>query len=220
MGRKPRSDRQPGRRQPNGRLSQIGEFERARKNANAELEQWDAMSAAMMARHRLHDLPYPPAAKDGMRKDRPHVLDQRAGSVIGRMAMRGELSASQYEAAVKYIEDVDNYRRAISAPRQPGAVDLNAVRGSGATGPDHVAFVERAKRRYMGDHVKGERGVVGTIRECQNSIANRGSNLFAALDYLVLRDEFYTHMVADCRIALNALARHYGFLVKAEECAA
>ena len=52
-------------------------------------------------------------------------------------------------AAIKYAEDVDNYRQAMGAPRQPAAIDLNRVAGATAAGPDHVAFVLRAKRRYL-----------------------------------------------------------------------
>lgn len=215
MGRKQRSDRKPGKREPNGQLSRSAEFARARRNAEADEAQWEAMSVGMEARHRLYGLAYPasPRSAEPARK-RPHVLDQRAGSVIGRMAMQGEISAAQYDAAVRYAEDVHNYRRAISAPRIPGAVDLNAIRGGGVDNAEHVEFSRRAIRRYCGDDGRG--GILGALRECQGSIANRGSNLAAALDYFVLRDEFHAHMIPWLRIALNCLSRHYGFLERTE----
>jgi hypothetical protein len=223
MGRKQRSDRiKDAKRQPGtGRLSQAAEFERARKNAQADAESWNAMASGMQARHRLHGIAYPaaPGAAEEVRK-RPHVLDQRAGSVVGRLAMQGEISMAQYDAAVKYAEDVHNYRLAVSAPRQPGAVDLNAVRGGSADGADHVEFVRRAVRRFCGE--KGGNGappVTGVrqaLAECQGSIANRGQNLQAALDYLVLRDELHVHMIPWLRTALNALSRHYGFAERTE----
>ena len=34
--------------------------------------------------------------------------------------------------------------------------------------------------------------------------------LIAALDYLVLRNEFHKHLIGDLRVALNALGHHYG----------
>jgi hypothetical protein len=41
-------------------------------------------------------------------------------------------------------------------------------------------------------------------------LLNRGTNLVAALDYCVLRDEGYEHLLGDLRVALNVLRRHYG----------
>src|SRR5207249_1043175 len=101
---------------------------------------------------------------------------------------------------IKYAEDVDNYRQAMGAPRQPAAVDLNRIAGATASGPDHVAFVLRAKRRYL--------AMSRAVQDCANQ--HRGANLFAALHYFVMRDEFHAHMLGDLRLGLNALARHYG----------
>jgi len=219
MGRKQRSDRiKDAKREPNGRLSREAEFERARKNAQADAEAWDAMSVAMQARRRLYEIAYPGPPRDGEKRARPHVLDQRAGSVIGRLSIQGEISPAQYDAALKYAEDIDNYRKAISAPRIPGAVDLNAVRGNSVDNAERVEFVARAVRRYCGEK-RGERwegGVLNALRECQCSIANRGENLMAALDYFILRDEDHKHMLPWLRTALNCLSRHYGFVERTE----
>jgi hypothetical protein len=220
MGRKQRSDRiKDAKREANGRLSREEEFVRARKNAQADAESWDAMSVAMQARRSQYGLAYPPApnASDEVKR-RPHVLDQRAGSVVGRLSIQGEISPAQYDAALKYAEDIDNYRKAISAPRIPGAVDLNAVRGNGVDNAERVEFVARAVRRYCGEK-RGERwegGVLNALRECQSSIANRGENLMAALDYFILRDEDHKHMLPWLRTALNCLSRHYGFVERTE----
>jgi hypothetical protein len=163
----------------------------------------------MEARHRLYGIAYPSSDRT-----RPHVLDQRAGSVVGRLALQGEISAAQLDAATKYAEDVDAYHRAISAPRPLGAVEINGIIARGVDNADRAEFCRRAIRRFCGDD--GRSGVLGAIRECQGSIANRGQNLTAALDYFVLRDEFHPQMLPWLRTALNCLARHYGFLERTE----
>jgi len=203
-GRKPAANRQAGKREPNGRLSRDKELEKARVTLKVEKEQWETMSVAIEARNRIHKVPLAISR------------DQKAGSVVGRMVMTEELSVAQGDAATRYTEDVDSYRRAISSPRQPGAVDLSFIGGGGQGGPDHFGFVMRTKRRYLGERLDGRGGVMGAIYECQNSLANRGCNLFAALDYMVLRDQYFSHMTGDLRIALNALSRHYGMLSKEE----
>jgi hypothetical protein len=35
-------------------------------------------------------------------------------------------------------------------------------------------------------------------------------NLMAALQYIVIRDEFHEHLLGDARVAANALVRYYG----------
>lgn len=47
----------------------------------------------------------------------------------------------------------------------------------------------------------------GTLQPGRNLQRNRGANV---LDYVVTRDEQMWHMVGDCRLALNALAHHFG----------
>lgn len=198
---------QPGVRQKNGRLSQVEEIESARRKANGDKTEWETMSTAMMARHRLFNLPYPAHPQDRAKKDTPHARDPLAGSVVGRMVLAGELTRLQGDAATTYAEDMANYNRAMSGPRQPGAVDLNASRGS-STSSERLAFVDRAKRRYVGPN--GKSGIKAAIQEACNQ--HRGTNIFAALDYIILRDEYHEHMVGDLRIGLNALARAYGIM--------
>lgn len=210
--------RRPGKREPNGQLSRASGDLNARRQLDMAKAQWDVMSVAVIARTRVHHIPV------------SSTLDQRAGSVIGRMIM-GEiarqrlwadrptaratwtpaptpedhgLTIEQGDAALRYLEDTENYRRAMCSPPQPGAVDLNAIRSSGGTSPDHAAFVLRAKRRYD--------GLAKAIADAQSLPRNRGRNLFAALQFAVLRDEFYAHLVPDLRLALDALAAHYGMV--------
>ena len=177
-----------GKREPNGQLSRVPAMERARRQLQVDRDEWAIMSPVIAARHRLHGVPFLSAR------------DQLAGSVIGRMVMSGELSRAQGDASIKYAEDVDNYRQALGAPRQPAAIDLNRIAGATAAGPDHVAFVLRAKRRYL--------AMTRAVQEIANQ--HRGANLFAALHYFVVRDEFHAHMLGDLRLGLNALAHHYG----------
>jgi hypothetical protein len=181
-----------GKREANGQLSRVSAMERARRQLQADRDEWAVMSPVIAARHRLHGVPFLTAR------------DQLAGSVIGRLVMARELAPAQGDAAIKYAEDVDNYRQAMGAQRQPAAIDLNRIAGATAAGPDHVAFVIRAKRRYL--------AMTRAVQEVANQ--HRGANLFAALDYFIIRDEFHAHMLGDLRLGLNALAHHYGMVAE------
>ena len=181
-----------GKREANGQLSRVSAMERARRQLQADRDEWAVMSPVIAARHRLHGVPFLTAR------------DQLAGSVIGRLVMARELAPAQGDAAIKYAEDVDNYRQAMGAQRQPAAIDLNRIAGATAAGPDHVAFVIRAKRRYL--------AMTRAVQEVSNQ--HRGANLFAALDYFIIRDEFHAHMLGDLRLGLNALTHHYGMVAE------
>ena len=157
------------------------------------------MTPVIEARHRLHEIPL------------SLVRDQKAGSVVGRMALaggEGGLSNAQYEAAQQFLRDHAAFSAAIDAPRGLGAVDLNAVRGR-SPGADDVERDHRARAKW--------KAVQEAVQQCADQ--HRGANLFAALDYLVIRDEYHAHMVGDLRIALNALKRHYKLAEKLEPAA-
>lgn len=134
--------------------------------------------------------------------------DQLAESIVGRLLMRwrkmgdkaGGINNRQYDAAVEYRRQSEAYRRALSAPDSL----RNATRGSGLTRDEEeyarwcqavIAKFDASKRAVM---------------SAQCELDNRGRNLMAALDYLVLRNEYHQHMVGDLRVGLNALSRHYG----------
>lgn len=138
--------------------------------------------------------------------------DQKAESVIGRLLMRsrqmgdkaGGITEGQYEAAAEYRKQCEAYRRALSAPDSL----RNTAKGSGID-------------RDEDDHARWCRNVIAkfeaskrAVMAAQCEIDNRGLTLIAALDYLVLRNEYHQHLVGDVRVALNALARHYGLEVK------
>jgi hypothetical protein len=131
--------------------------------------------------------------------------DQKAGTFIGRMNLMDKklISNAQYDAAVAYLEVYDNYKRAISAP---DALRNSVSSGGGGSTEDHARWCANAKAKHH--------AAVEAVRAEQAIFQNRGCNLFAAIDYLVCRDEQHWHMVGDCRIALNALAHHFGLLGK------
>lgn len=134
--------------------------------------------------------------------------DQKAATFVGRMNLTDKkslISNAQYDAAVEFLAIYDKYKRAISAPdalKQSGGVT------GGASGEDYERWCSGAKARYN--------AAIEAIRVEQGLHENRGSNLYAALDYIVCRDEQHWHMVGDARLALNALAHHFGLLGKAK----
>lgn len=134
--------------------------------------------------------------------------DQKAATVVGRLHLlwrrsgdrAGGLTERQYDAAVEYKSQADAYRRALSAP--------DSLRNASRTGTG---------TRTDEEHAKWCRAVIAKFEASQRAVAdeqrlmvNRGANLFAALDYTVLRDQQFNHLLGDARVALNALAHHYG----------
>lgn len=121
-----------------------------------------------------------------------------AATVIGRLSLgpRSEgISRDQYEALDAYRDIRARYFKSIMAP------DSLAV-SSGAGGlpdADDADMRIRAKNRYM--------AAQDAIMACQ--MENPRGNIFAALDYLVIRDEMHSHMVGDLRLVGNALHRHF-----------
>lgn len=130
--------------------------------------------------------------------------DQKAASFIGRLNLQKIISAPQYDAAVEYLRVYGAYKRAIKAP--------DALRSSDGVGGDHgdTESYERWCKTVVAKHT----AAIDAVRSEQNILRNRGFNLYAALDYIVGRDQEMWHMVPDCRIALNALAHHFGLVGK------
>ena len=202
MSKKSKARVEGATREPNGRLSRKIEDVRNRQYAKLDREESDNLSVAVAVREVKWGL----SPKDSR--------DQKAGSYIGRLCISGEVSKAQYEAAMYWLEDSENYSRAMSAPRQPGAIDLNATKGT--TNYENVDWVRRVKARYCGEDGKG--GALGAIQAAQNELRGRGA-LIAALYEIVLRDHEIYHLVGDCRTALNALVRYYGIGTKERKAA-
>lgn len=135
--------------------------------------------------------------------------DQKAATFVGRMNLMDKkalISDAQYDAAATFLEVYDRYKRAISAPdasKQSGGV------GGGDNSDEYARWCQSAKAKYE--------AAIDAVRTEQGLHENRGANLYAALDYIVCRDEQHWHMVGDARLALNALAHHFGLLGKSKK---
>ncbi|MHA6731765.1 hypothetical protein [Devosia sp. A369] len=131
--------------------------------------------------------------------------DQKAGTFIGRLNLTDKkslISNAQYDAALAFLEVYDKYKRAIGAPdalKQSGGSS-----GGSQDSEEYAGWCQSAKAKYD--------AAIAAIRAEQE--IHTGANLYAALDYLVCRDEQHWHMVGDARLALNALAHHFGLLSK------
>jgi len=124
--------------------------------------------------------------------------DQKASTFIGRLQLTKAISQAQYDAAQEYLQIYEAFQRAIKAPDA-----LRSSNGGGDQGESdtYAAWCNNAIIRY-------ERAKRAVMDE-QCTLANRGRNLFAGLDYVVCRGEEHWHLVGDCRLALNALVHHF-----------
>lgn len=128
--------------------------------------------------------------------------DQKAATFVGRMNLMDKkalISDAQYDAAQTYLELRNKYMRAISAPdasKQSGGAT------AGMTSEEHTSWCQSQRAKYD--------AAIEAVRAEQGLHENRGANMYAALDYIVVRDEQHWHMVGDVRLALNALAHHFG----------
>lgn len=179
--------RKSGVREPNGKLSRKPEDRKVRDKAEVAAAEWDAMGTALMARHRVHEV------------DPAHLKDQKAGTAIGRYCLQGIVTQAQYDAAMAYLEERENYLQCIQAPRQPGAVDLNATRGQ-SVASENVARSQQVRASM--------RATDAAIMDKQTEIGNMG-NLFGALHAVLVMDVEMDHLLGDLRTALNALVRRY-----------
>lgn len=183
--------RKSGKREPNGKLSRRGTEQAKRNEAHLdglEREERDTLAVGLAARQRVWGVPAPVSR------------DQMAGTAVGRYCLTGLITRQQYDAAQAYLDERDQYLQCIAAPRQPGAVDLNATKGQ-SVGLENVS-------RYH--HIKAARETTdNAIRDKQTEIGMVG-NLFGALDAVLINDVALDHLLGDLRTALNALVRRYG----------
>lgn len=133
--------------------------------------------------------------------------DQKAASYVGRLCLAGlrnstdGVSQVQYDAAQAYLEARQNFKRAV---KSPDALATGSGGASGAEGPGYEQWCRRAVAKWEGMQL--------AIQTEQGLHENRGANMWAALDYLVSRDQELPHLIGDLRLALNALARHLGMM--------
>lgn len=130
---------------------------------------------------------------------REQAMDQKAATNLGRLAMLGRgdgISADQYEAALRYLDVRNDYNKSLLSPgayyEANGSVD--------SSDPEqYAAWCERVKLAYDGAHK--------AIQEAQNQ--HRNENLWAALQYVIIKDKTMPHMLGAARLVCNALHRYF-----------
>jgi hypothetical protein len=121
------------------------------------------------------------------------AADKEAGTVIGRLKLSEEITEHQHNALEQYGKLSERYFSSILAPdslRSKGG-------GSAMRIPDDSVDIE-TRRKWD-----------GTMKAINEAQKYHTGNLYAALQFIVVRDQFYEHMVGDARIAANALVRYY-----------
>lgn len=127
--------------------------------------------------------------------------DQKASTFLGRLRLANVISQPQYDAGIEFFSLHDRYNRAIAAPD-----GLKST--GGGVGADESESHSAWCQSIIVQHDKAKKAVVDE----QCILINRGAMLWAALDYVVLRDEQIWHLVGDAKLALNALAHHFGIV--------
>lgn len=129
--------------------------------------------------------------------------DQKAATYIGRLCLAGRknttdsITETQYEAAQRYLNAYIAFQRAVGSPDS-----LREGRGGGTTIED-----DAYNHRCQAAVALWERLQACIYREQE---IHRHANMWAALDYLVLRDQAFPHMLGDLRLALNAVIHELG----------
>lgn len=178
--------RQEGKREKDGRISRKKADIMTRVNGHLAIEEREALRPGVEARHRVHHV---------IPKD---CRDPKAGSFVGRMVLAGALADRQYEASKQYLAAYEAMSIACAAPRQPGAVNLNATKGT-----SNHEDIERSRRAMA-----TWRGAQLAVQERQNELRGQGA-LIAALNSCVIEDRDFPHMLEWLRQALDALADHF-----------
>lgn len=135
--------------------------------------------------------------------------DQKASTYIGRLCMAGRkasadgITEAQYEAATAYRQAYESFQRAV---KSPDALRTGTGGASGGEGPDYASWCGRQIEKWE--------ALQKAIQTEQGFHENRGSNMWAALDYLVFRDQPHPHMIGDLRLALNAVGHHLGLIAR------
>lgn len=200
-------------REPNGQLSRKQADMNKRAFAQYDQQERETMETALAARERVHKLP---RAKEGP-KGQPVAVsrDPMAGSFIGRLCLQGEITITQYDAAIRWLEDWNAYAKAIQAPKSPGAVQINDAPKGGYDGDyENVSRNKLAIESY--DNAKR------AVQQAQYEPSNGGGSriaLLGALWHVVQQDMERRDMIADFRVAANVLARHYKLTAKQREAA-
>ncbi len=179
--------RKAGKREPNGKLSRRKDEKQARRT----IDEQASMAVGKEARERVL----------GVKAE--HAGTELAGSVCGRLLLQGSISPEHMDAAKAFQETYATYQRVMDSPRPPKAVEIGGSTGGTAREitPEQA---DRAKERWT-------EACLCLARVNQE---HRTASIYAACDYIVLRDQYLPHMFGDLRLGLNALARHYGLVAR------
>lgn len=141
--------------------------------------------------------------------------DQKAASYVGRLALAGRknnadgITEAQWEAGQEYLRAYEAFQRAVKSP------DALRVGTGGGDGPESEGYAD-----WCRDKIKKFEAIEKAITAEQCLHENRGANMFAAIDYLLVRDLELPHMIGDLRLALNAIGHHFGIIHKPKRQAA
>lgn len=133
--------------------------------------------------------------------------DQKAATYVGRLCLAGNknttdgITQAQYEAALEYLRAYEAFQRAVKSP------DGLRTGSGGGDQPESEGYAEWCRKAIA----KFE-AVKAAIMAEQCLHENRGANMFAAVDYLLVRDQEFPHMIGDLRLALNAIGHHFGII--------
>lgn len=173
-------------REQNGRASRKPADVTKRLNGELDAEQREALRIGVEGRHRLFGL------------DPSQLRDTDAGTFVGRLRLAGDITLQQGEAAIRYAEAFHEMQITMGGPKPSGAINLNATHGM--PGAENVDRSVRAMESW--------RSACAAVQAKQNQMGGT-SNLYAALDYIVIRDVECPHMLGWLRIALDVLAAHF-----------
>jgi hypothetical protein len=170
--------RKAGKREANGRL--------AREPGRRISAEQDAMSVAVDYRQNV--LGVKPA----------HVMDQKAGTLLGRLCLQGAISNAQWQAG----EDWHDLTNAMYAA-------ANAPRGFASSRPSTGQQIDEDEetRRYRA--LKEKFNAANTAVEDHAPVAERIER-FKALRAIIIDQVDQPSMHGTLRTALNGLARHFG----------
>jgi hypothetical protein len=173
-----RARRNVGPREPNGRAS--------RKIADVQSRDWlaekEARSVAVEARQRVF----------GVTEE--EAKDPHAGTLLGRMLQRGELSQAQMDAANRYIEVKTSFQRSIGCPPVH-----DQTRPEGETTRTYEEICAEARRKYE--------DTMDIVKEACHEARSEGPR--TALENIVLRDIQMPFLNGHLRSVLNRLHAHF-----------
>lgn len=132
----------------------------------------------------------------------------QAATFMGRLSLMGVaaggISEDQYEALARFAACREQYMLSINAPDS-----LLSKGQGGSSGDDDADHKQRVKARYFSAR--------DAIQRAQNE--HPGSNLWAAVQFIVIDNHSLSYMIGNLRTVGNALSRHYQGLDRRREAA-